>query len=255
MVLSSIRRYLKQQIYFNFNNDWTRFLHVPLFFMDILKTITDTFKPWKSIQHRKRDADLYDNGLKKIKAGFVDFLIVLFSTAIACILPVFITSPFIAIPLALMALAAGVYLSVQCILAEQEKNWGIFGRVAGVVYGIGQVITSFRIPLRDYLSRGEPLKPYVFQDRKSVVELIKQADEIIKARTDNFSKEIKPVLKVLSRKGVTSNADSYIGKNPYSGGLTLVDLQFKIVRMKQTDKDKCIEDIQNALVDFRPDPR
>jgi len=211
--LSSARRKLKK---INFHASDARPFNdtsTALIFLDIVKDAVDTFKPYKTQQHRARDLEQFYAGLKHALKAVVFILIsalwLIAGLSYFIVAPILGTIKYLSrIPdadstsVTLLSEITNAYLnSIQMMSASIET---FVGSLAQTLRGITQMITApltlLRIPLRDYLSPGRPEQK--FQDRKSIQRLLAEADSIMATAQDNpdATAHMHPILEELYRK-------------------------------------------------------
>lgn len=180
-MLSKMRGYLKQRI-FEFKNErmsvYSQYsiYHPALYFLDILKNINDTFKPYKTKNHRKRDLLQAEESIRKIITGILG----LFSSII---------------------FALGALILDGASLSSVFKN--IIGNIALIIKGIIELVLSplvlIRVIWRTAFSPDLKEKQ-VFQERESIKRLVSELQEAIALNDKDTIGKIRPTLAQLFRK-------------------------------------------------------
>ncbi|MDF1683692.1 MAG: hypothetical protein P1U36_03445 [Legionellaceae bacterium] len=184
-----------------------------LVFLNMAKDAVDTFKPYKTAQHRARDLDQFYSGLKNtLKAiVFIPVSILWFIAGLSC----FIIAPILGAinyqrrtPDSASASAtlwneiSNAYSNSSQMMSASIET--LVGSLTQTLRGITQMMTApftlLRIPLRDYLSQELPEQK--FQDRKSIQRLLAEADKIMTTAQDNpeATANMHPILNELYRK-------------------------------------------------------
>lgn len=209
MSISSTRRMLKQ---INFNASNTKqfsYAGAALVILNMAKDAIDTFKPYKTPQHRARDLEQLNSGLKNTLKALV--FIPISALWLIAGLGYFIVAPILGTikyrgstseSTTLWSEITNAYSnSAQMINASIETLVGSLTQtLRGVTQMVAAPLTLLRIPLRDYLSQGMPEQK--FQDRKSIQSLLAKADKLMHTAQDSpdATANMRPILDELYRK-------------------------------------------------------
>ncbi len=200
-VISDLRRQLKIAHQNRLREEEEHSIFIPplytypqafLYFIDMAKDAVDTFYHYKSPEHRQRDVWQWYYGLGNVLAGcFFGFIALCF----------FVSKLFFDVIPSLYYGEPGEFLT-KSYVCVYDLGSDFLGMSAQFIRGITQLVTSpfslLKVPLRTYLTRNSEWE--TFQDRKSVVRLVNQADSIIENNGPGSVGSIRKVIDALANK-------------------------------------------------------
>ncbi|MBA2648505.1 MAG: hypothetical protein H0U75_02710 [Legionella sp.] len=161
---------------------------------DLTKNALDTFTPYKTKAHRRRDLMQLFHGLQNtVLAAFILFII-----------------PFVWLVVLIKSMSL-LFKRIEHFLPQLKHHlYGfgsdLLGAIILLLRGIVEIATSplclCRMIWRSLLSKNNDWE--TFQDRKSIIGLVSQADEILDSNCPNSVGSIRKVIDALARKALSN---------------------------------------------------
>lgn len=221
-----------------------------LYILDIVKDGVDTFKPYKTKRHLERDLYQLFFGARNCVVGF---------------LAVF--GGLMNIPSLVFSVFSG-----EALNRSETIGINILGGLAQMLRGAIQIVTSpfslIRIPFRYFAFHG--IRDEKFQDRASIKQLVKDADELLISPNNNAAKvaQMRFILDELQRKAIIQNIYKKqpcykgkgrisigVNKNQMLGIVTYFTADYYLDKNSSKISLDQEKNINNRLSSFRASPR
>lgn len=191
MAFNTLRRNMKHTSYQvheleKYSDRFYTFQDAGLYILDIAKDGVDTFKPYKTKRHLERDLYQLFSGARNCAVGFLAVLYGLIS-----------------IPTIVFAAFSGETLK-QSETTARNTVGGLAQMLRGAIQIVASPLSLIRIPFRYFAFQG--IRDEKFQDRKSVNQLVKDADALLLSPNNEAKvSQMRFILDELQRKTIVQN--------------------------------------------------